>query len=163
MIRNPFEVLQLGPEATEEAIVQQAGRLRQRATDEATLTAIRQAVQALTGAPEQRQLYAVLTLPNPVYHWPMLARLATAFRRAPASAEEPVPPCPPLERERLAALVRPLVARTLEQGPLPLEMPIVEESAEEIQRQNAEALWQWLLMQPEGLRLAQGKDCTSKT
>ena len=37
---NPFEVLALDPMATEEQVVEQAGRLRQRSTDEDTLTAV---------------------------------------------------------------------------------------------------------------------------
>ena len=48
MSANPFEILRLDPSASEEEIVRQAGRLRQRATDGPALNAIRQAVQALT-------------------------------------------------------------------------------------------------------------------
>ena len=53
---NPFEALRLDPSASEEEAVKQAARLRQRAADEAELTAVRQAVQALTGRPEDRLL-----------------------------------------------------------------------------------------------------------
>ena len=42
---NPYEVLRLDPSATEEEIVRQAGKLRQRSTPE-ELAAIRQATQA---------------------------------------------------------------------------------------------------------------------
>ena len=47
IVMNPFEVLHLDPSSSEEEIVKQAARLRQRAADEAELTAVRQAVQAL--------------------------------------------------------------------------------------------------------------------
>ncbi len=94
MTANPFEALRLDPSATEEEIVRQAGRLRQRATDEATHNAIRQAVQALTGRAEDCLLFALLTHAAPRHHWPALERFAAAFRRAP-------PQSPPLSRARL--------------------------------------------------------------
>jgi hypothetical protein len=81
---NPFEVLCLAPAATEEEIVRQAGRLRQRAADEAEIAAIRQAVQALCGRPEDRARFAEFTHPNPCYQWPALDRFVAAFRRPPA-------------------------------------------------------------------------------
>jgi len=62
---NPFEALRMDPSASEEEIVKQAARLRQRAADEAELTAVRQAVQALTGRAEDRLLHALLTHPRP--------------------------------------------------------------------------------------------------
>jgi hypothetical protein len=85
---NPFEVLRLDPAAPAEEVVRQAGRLRQRATDEAAVAALRQAVQALTGRAEERGLHELLTHPRPRYHWPHLERFAAAFRRPPAAAEE---------------------------------------------------------------------------
>src|SRR5918912_670354 len=51
---NPFEVLRLDPSASEEEVVRQAGRLRQRVTDERSLNAVRQAVQELAGSAERR-------------------------------------------------------------------------------------------------------------
>ena len=68
---NPFEALRLDPSSSEEEVVKQAARLRQRAADEAELAEVRQAVQALTGRPEDRLLHALLTHP----------RLATSPRR----------------------------------------------------------------------------------
>src|SRR5262249_37567333 len=71
---NPFEALRLDPTATEEQIVAQADRLRQRAADEAELAAVRQAVQALTGRAEDRLLHALLTPPRPAWLSPALER-----------------------------------------------------------------------------------------
>ncbi len=78
---NPFEVLRLDPTASDEEVVRQAGRLRQRAADEAEVAALRQAVQTLTGRPEERRLHQLLTHPRPCYHHPALERFVTAFRR----------------------------------------------------------------------------------
>ncbi len=102
---NPFEILRLDPSSTEEEIVRQAGRLRQRATDEATLNAIRQAVRMLTARPEDRLLYSLLTHPAPCYHWPALDRFAAAFRRPPTATGAPAP-CPPLDMEEFGDLVK---------------------------------------------------------
>jgi hypothetical protein len=85
---NPFEVLRLDPAATDEEAVRQAGRLRQRAADEAEVAALRQAVQTLTGRPDERRLHQLLTHPGPCYRWPALDRLVAAFRRPPAPTEE---------------------------------------------------------------------------
>jgi hypothetical protein len=85
---NPFEVLRLDPAAGPEEAVRQAGRLRQRAPDEDAVAAIREAVQALTGAPEERTLHALLTHPRPCYTWPALDRFVAAFRRLPPPAAE---------------------------------------------------------------------------
>jgi hypothetical protein len=79
--QNPFEVLALDPAASDEQVVSQAGRLRQRALDEPQLTALRQAVQDLTGRPAERFLHQILTHPGPCYHWPASDRLRAAFRR----------------------------------------------------------------------------------
>jgi hypothetical protein len=144
---NPFEVLALDPTATEEQIVQQAGRLRQRSTDEATLTAIRQAVQALTGRAEDRLLQALLAHPQPTYAWPALEKFINAHRRAPA-ATSPAAACPPLDLTEVAALLQAQLAEELELTPLPFEPLPAAEDAAEIQRQAAEALWQSLICDP---------------
>src|SRR5713101_9788319 len=110
---NPFEVLRLDPAASEEEVVRCAGQLRQRATDEATLTALRQAVQALTGRPEERMLHALLTPPQPGYSCPALERLANAFRRPPRVSPAQAPPSPELDLHEFAALLLPLVLAEL--------------------------------------------------
>jgi hypothetical protein len=147
MSANPFEVLRLDPSSSEEEIVRQAGRLRQRATDEAEQNAIRQAVQALTARPEDRLLFALFTHPAPCHRWPALERFAAAFRRPPspvgASAE-----CPPLDMEEFADLLNALAAEELEFVPPAFESLSDEESSEEIGCQTAEALWQSLLFDP---------------
>lgn len=146
MPANPFEVLRLAPSAAEEEIVRQAGRLRQRATEEAARNAIRQAVQALTARAEDRLLFALLTHPSPRHHWPALERFLAAFRRPPAA--DPTEPCPPLDLEEFAGLVRELVVEELKLPPLAFESMPAAETAEEIERQTAEALWQSLLFDP---------------
>lgn len=147
MTANPFEVLRLDPSATEEEIVRQAGRLRRRATDEAALNAIRQAVQALTGRAEDRLLFALLTHAAPCYHWPALERFSDAFRRPPAPAGSAAP-CPSLDLEEFAGLLRELSAEELELAPSSFE-PIASGAAPaEIERQTAEVLWQSLLFDP---------------
>jgi hypothetical protein len=144
---NPFEVLRLDPSASEEEVVRRAGQLRQRASEDG-LTAIRQAVQALTGRPEERALHALLTPPKPVYHWPALERLANAFRRPPAiSATEPLAP-PALDLDEFAALLRPLLLKELAPSPIPFDLPPIKEPEEEILRQTIEALWQLLPFEP---------------
>ncbi|HZV03802.1 MAG TPA: hypothetical protein VE999_01815 [Gemmataceae bacterium] len=147
MTTNPFEILRLDPSATEEEIVRQAGRLRQRATDEETRNAIRQAVQALTARAEDRELLALLTHPRPRHHWPALERFTAAFRRAPA-APGPAQACPPLDMEELTDIFRGLIAEELELPPLPFEPIASGETPREIERQSAEALWQSLLFDP---------------
>src|SRR4051812_4444816 len=92
MSANPFEVLRLDPGSSEEEIVRRAGHLRQRAPDEATLNAIRRAVQALTGSSQERALLALLTHPNPGHTAPLLERFVQAFRRPPAATGMAVPP-----------------------------------------------------------------------
>lgn len=147
MNTNPFEILRLDPSATEEEIVRQAGRLRQRATDEATRNAIRQAVQALTGRVEDRQLLALLTHPGPCYHCPDLERFVAAFRRPPTAAGS-VPACPAVDIEEFADLIRGLIAEELELPQLAFESIASTESPYEIEQQTAEALWQNLLFDP---------------
>jgi hypothetical protein len=140
---NPYEVLRLDPSATEEEIVRQAGRLRQRSTPE-ELAAIRQATQALTGRPEERILHALLTHPNPHYTQPALDRFAVAFRRAPQTPPFTAP-CPPLDLHEFARLLEGLLADELEFTPPPFDPLPATDDAEEIDRQSAEALWQSLL------------------
>ena len=144
MSTNPFEILRLDPSATEEEIVRQAGRLRQRTIDEAALNAIRQAVQMLTARPADRLLYSLLTHPAPCHQRPALDRFAAAFRRPPAATSAPAP-CPPLDMEELGDLVKSRIAEELELPALPFEPIRGDETAEEIRRQTAEALWQSLL------------------
>jgi hypothetical protein len=87
--RNPFEVLRLDPGTPTEEIVRAAGRLRQRAADEAAVAAIRQAVQALTGTDAERCLHALRTHPAPRYDWPAVEQFMAAFRRRPMPVEGP--------------------------------------------------------------------------
>jgi hypothetical protein len=141
---NPYEVLRLDPSATEEEIVRQAGRLRQRATDEATLGAIRQATQALTGRPEERLLHALLTHPKPCYTQPAVEGFAAAFRRPPQIPVNTTP-CPPPDMREFALLLEALLIDELEFTPPPLEALPATDDAEEIDRQTAAALWQSLL------------------
>jgi hypothetical protein len=143
---NPFEVLRLGPTATEEEIVRQAARLRQLAPDEGALNAIRQAVQALTANAADRALLAILTHPRPAHSSPVLDRFTAAFRRPPAAG--PAPPCPPLDLEELRACLGEAVAADLEWAPLPFEPVDGGEDLAEADRQTAEALWQSLLGDP---------------
>jgi hypothetical protein len=150
--KNPFEVLHLDPRASEEEVVRQAGRLRQRARDEATLNAIRQAVQQLTRSAEERALHAVLTHPAPGYSSPQspspAEQLRSAFRRPP-TPEHPQP-CPPLSLDDFSDL---LLGTLVEEMKIPdpvFESLGQEETPEEIHRQTVEALWQALLHDPGG-------------
>ena len=142
---NPFESLRLDPDSTEEEILRAAGLLRQRAPDEETRNAIRQAVQALTTAAEARDLHALLTHPAPRYSWPALDRFVAAFRRPPAPAD--APPVPP-DLDEWAALLRALLAEEVAPPPAQLEDPGVDEGPDDIARQTAEALWQALVSDP---------------
>jgi hypothetical protein len=144
MSDNPFEILRLDPLATEEAIVRQAGRLRQRATEEATLNAIRQAVQALTARAEDRLLYSLLTHPSPGYHAPSLDRFKAAFRRPPAIAGDAWA-CSSLDLKEFEGLIKEKCIEELELSPLLFEAITAGENIDEIGRQTAEALWQSLL------------------
>ncbi len=95
--QNPFEILHLDPSADNQEVIAQAGRLRQRAIGEPEVTALRQAVQALTGAAEERFVQQMLTHPRPCCHWPDLDRFRAAFRRPPQPAAGELPPCPSLD------------------------------------------------------------------
>ena len=141
---NPFEVLRLDPSASEEEIVNQAARLRRRAANEAELTAVRQAVQALTGRPEDRLLHALLTHPRPGHAAPALERFAAAYRRAPAATGD-APPAPSVDLKEFADLLQTLIVEELELAPPPFEAPAAAEDPEEVRRRTAEALWQSLL------------------
>lgn len=147
MIENPFEILRLDPSATEEEIVRQAGRLRQRATDEETRNAIRQAVQALTARVEDRQLLALLTHPAPRHRWPALERFATAYRRPPIPNKS-VEPGSTLDLNEFVGLLRELSAEELILIPSAFEQTSEGERPEELGRQSAEAHWQSLLFDP---------------
>jgi hypothetical protein len=140
---NPFEVLKLDPSAGEEQIVQRAALLRQTSTDEATLTAVRQAVQALTNSAAARQLESLLTHPAPVHDWPRLDRLTAVFRRPPEEATAQAQPVS-LDVEEIRELLQPLLTRSLENPPLLFEPPAIRETTEEIMRQSIEGLWQIL-------------------
>jgi hypothetical protein len=144
---NPFEVLRLDPTATEEEIVRQAARLRQRAPDEASLGTIRQAALALTGKAEDRQLRALLTHPRPAGVSPELERFVAAFCRLPAVTTAPEP-CPELDRDEFLRLLLAAAAEELEQPPAVFEPIAAADDAEELNRQWAEALWQSLLFDP---------------
>jgi hypothetical protein len=139
---NPFEVLRLDPGASEEEIVRQGGRLRQRETDEAHLARIRQAVQALTARPEDRRLLALLTHPRPAYMAAVLDRLAAAFRRPPTPVDTA---SPELDCEEFLNLLLAQEMEELEQQATPFEPVPATEDAGEIARQLAEAVWQSLI------------------
>jgi hypothetical protein len=139
---NPFEALRLAPSATEEEIVAQAERLRQRSADEAELAAVRQAVQALTGRAEERLRHSLLTHPRPAWSAPALERFAAAFRRPPAAAEAPPPPFDAADLLRLLAA---LAADELDTPPAPFDAVPLEDGPDEIRRQADEALWQSFL------------------
>jgi hypothetical protein len=141
---NPFEVLRLDPATAAEEVVRHAGRLRQRATDEATVAAIRQAVQALTGRPEERQLHELLTHPAPCHSWPALERFTAAFRRPPLPVTESQAACPPPDLSEVASLLRPLAAAELDAPPPAFETIGEVEDRAEIVRQTVEGIWQAL-------------------
>ncbi|HKI36106.1 MAG TPA: hypothetical protein VKA46_29890 [Gemmataceae bacterium] len=141
---NPFEVLRLDPATPTDEVVRQAGRLRQRATDEAAVAAVRQAVQALTGRPEERLLHELLTHPAPCHVWPALDRFTAAFRRPPLPAGEAQATCPAPDLAEVAALLRPLAAAELDAAPPPFEPVGEAEDRAEIVRQTVEGIWQTL-------------------
>lgn len=146
---NPFEVLGLDPATPLDEIVRHAGQQRQRAADEERVAAIRQAVQALTGPPDERLLHELLTHPAPQYHWPALEAFVSAFRRLPQTGEETPQPCPPLDLDEVKTLLRPLASEELTPPLLPFEPLGDDEDAEEIRRQTVEGIWQTLPFHPE--------------
>jgi hypothetical protein len=145
---NPFEVLRLDPGATEEEIVRQAGRLRQRVAGEDELNRIRQAVQGLTGTAEERQRLALLTHPRPDYTPPVLERLAAAYRRSPVTPTAAA--CPELDQEEFSSLLLAQVAEELDLPPQVFEPVTSAPNPGELRRQLAEALWFSLVCDPRG-------------
>jgi hypothetical protein len=143
---NPFEELRLDPASPEEDVVRRAGRLRQRATDEAARNAVRQAVQALTASARERALHALLTHPGPQYDWPELDLFAAAFRRPPAPAGDAT--VPPLDMDEFRDLLSIFLAEDFDLPPQPLEPGGPDEGADEIGRQTSEALWQARVFDP---------------
>jgi hypothetical protein len=141
---NPFEILRLDPSATDDDIVRQAERLRQRATDDATVGAIRQAAKTLLGNSADRMLHALLTHPRPAGPSAALDRFTAAFRRAPV----PTAPAAEPEPDEFSPILLAAAAEGLGEPPMPFE-PITDvDDAAEIGRQRAEALWQSLLFDP---------------
>jgi hypothetical protein len=141
---NPFEVLRLDPSAPDEEVVRQAGRLRQRAADETAVAAIRQAVQALTGRPEERLLQVLLTHPAPCHLWPTLERFTAAFRRPPRPTVQTPPSCPAPDPADVLALLRPLAAAELDVPSPPFEQVGEPDDTAEIVKQTIEGVWQTL-------------------
>jgi hypothetical protein len=146
---NPFEVLKLDPTASPEEIVRQAGRLRQRTPDEAAIARIRQAVQALSGASEERHLHEILAHPAPCYSWSALDQFVAAFRRPPQANPTTTVACPPLDLGELSVLLRPLLDAELNPPPLGFESIGEPDSTTEIMRQAHEAAWQLLPLDSE--------------
>lgn len=142
--RNPFEVLRLDPSAGEEEIVRQAGKLRQRETDEARLAEIRQAVSALTSRPEERQLLALLTHPRTEYYSPILNRLAAAFRRPP-SLDGTKTACSELDPAEFRDLILAQADNELQLVDTVFEPVPAADDSVEIARQLMEAIWQSLV------------------
>jgi plasmid stability protein len=141
-MRNPYEVLQLPAQATTEQIMAAAARLAQSGDDEA-----REAVRQLTASEEERQLHAWLTPPGAVERPVEVERFVAQHRRPPAGLHLQVPPVDEAElRERL----RSILLSELKPGPVPLQAVPIEESAEEVARQNAEAVWLSLLFDLRG-------------
>ena|ERR1700722_10268379 len=142
--QNPFEVLRIDPSATEEEIVRQAGRLRQRAAGESELNAIRQAVQELTAKPEERRLLALMAHPQPSYSTPALDRFVAAFRRPPAT-EAATTAFANLDLDEVRELLRDNIREEAKPGLTPFEALPPAMDAEELRKQAAEANWQSLL------------------
>jgi hypothetical protein len=147
---HPFEVLRLDPAGGNEEVVAQAGRLRQQATSEPEVTALRQAVQALTGPAEDRFLQAMLTHPRPCYLWPDLDRLRTAFRRPPARAEATLSPCPAFDWTEFAVLLQQAAGEPGDPDLLALLGEEVTPEGGEESWETAVARWQDLIEQFPG-------------
>jgi hypothetical protein len=147
MTTNPFEVLRLSADATEEEIVRQGARLAQQAADEPTRNAIREAVRALTDDPAARRVFALLTPPGPP-GGNELDRFIAAHRRPP-TPDGPLQ-VPPLDEQELRELLRQAMAAELNVAPPPYQSVPAGESTDEIDRQTGEAMWQSLLIDPRG-------------
>ena len=143
MSRNPYEVLGLPPGASEADVVRQGARLAQQAGDDE----VREAVRQLTAGAETRELFALLTPPGGGGVGPEVERFIAQHRRPPAGLPLNVPA---LDEAELRDLVRRAVAATLEPRPQPLAAVPAGESAEEVERQTGEALWQSLLHDMRG-------------
>jgi hypothetical protein len=116
---NPFELLRLDPTASNDEVVAQAGRLKQQGVNDRELTAIRQAVQILTGSSKERFVQAMFSHPDPCYHWPALERLRAAFRRPPQGTGEQTSRCSPLKLEEFAEMLRPILGEPWDVEKLP--------------------------------------------
>jgi hypothetical protein len=132
MTNNPFEVLRLSPEVSEEDAVKQATRLCQLAATETERNAIRQAIQQLIASREAWTLQALLTPPRPQYQHAEIDRFVAAHRRPPAGVTMPVS-----EEKREEPKEEPIARRA------------ILESAEEITRQTNEAVWWNLVGEPQ--------------
>lgn len=148
MSDNPFEALKLPPSASAEDAVKQAARLARVAADEAARNRARQAIQELTSSAEAWALAALLTHPRPEYTNAEVERFIATHRRPPASAGEVV--VPGVDWDEVRGLLIDALADEQRFTPLPLERVEVAESAAEIDRQTAEAVWQGLVAQPGG-------------
>ena len=148
-MNNPFEVLLLPPEASEQEAVDQAARLCQRAADEPARTAARQAIQRLTSSRDEWTRCALLTHPRPVHHHAELERFVNTHRRPPATTAE-APAVPGVDQEELRGLLMDALAEELTFAPLDLERMPIDESTEEIHKQTSEALWQTLIGEMRG-------------
>lgn len=148
MTDDPFAVLRLAPDATEEAAVAQAARLARLAPDEASRNRIRQAIQRLTESPEAWQLLAELSHPRPEYANAEIERFVAANRRPPPATGDAA--IPGVDWDEVRSLCLDVMAEALRPTPLPLSRGEVAESAAEIDRQSAEATWQGLMAQPGG-------------
>jgi len=143
--QNPFEVLRLDPAAGNEEVVARAGRLRQQATGEPEVTALRQAVQGLTGPAEERFLQAMLTHPRPCYLWPDLDRLRAAFRRPPGRAEATLSPCPAFDGTEFALLLQQAAGEPGDSAHLSVSEEIVTPGGGKESWESAVARWQGLV------------------
>ena len=141
-MRNPFEVLQLPAGASTEQIMAAAARLAQSGDEEA-----REAVRQLTAGEEERQLHAWLTPPGSVERSAEIERFIGQHRRPPAGLPLNVPP---VDETELRALLRAALLRELQPRPVPLQSVPIQETPEEIARQNAEAVWMSLLFDLQG-------------
>jgi len=151
MTPNAFEVLQLDPMASLEEIVARAEQLRQTAADEEEVNRIRQAVQHLTGQPEDRDLLAMFTFQVPGYQSPERDRFVQTFRRSPAPQVAATPTeIPPLDETEMAMLILGGLSEELAAPPTTLEPLPLDETAVDVRAQQVEALWQSLLYDSRG-------------
>lgn len=141
---NPFEILEVGPAATDDDVVKRAGEKRQRATTAAELAEVRRAVQALTASAKDRCLLSLLAHPRPAYNAPALVRLAQIYRSSPLPASSN-PACPAIDLAEFADLAAVRMAAELEPPQLPFAPVGSEEEPAEVRRQSAEAIWEGLI------------------